>query len=42
MTNQYVPLLFLAAIGAGFAVFSVVAGALAGPEALQPRQARGL
>jgi NADH-quinone oxidoreductase subunit A len=32
MTNQYVPLLFLAAIGGGFAVFSVVAGALAGPK----------
>ena len=32
MTNQYVPLLFLAAIGAGFAVFSVVAGAFAGPK----------
>jgi NADH-quinone oxidoreductase subunit A len=32
MTNQYVPLLFLAAIGAGFAVFSVVAGAYAGPK----------
>src|SRR5476651_1128272 len=32
MTNQYVPLLFLAAIGGGFAVFSVVAGAFAGPK----------
>jgi NADH-quinone oxidoreductase subunit A len=32
MTNQYVPLLFLAALGAGFAVFSVAAGALAGPK----------
>ena len=32
MTNQYVPLLFLAAIGGAFAVFSVVAGALAGPK----------
>jgi NADH-quinone oxidoreductase subunit A len=32
MTNQYVPLLFLAAIGGGFAVFSVAAGALAGPK----------
>ena len=30
MTNQYVPLLFLAAIGGAFAVFSVVAGAFAG------------
>ena len=32
MTNQYVPLLFLAGIGAGFAVFSVVAGQYAGPR----------
>jgi NADH-quinone oxidoreductase subunit A len=32
MTNPYVPLLFLAAIGAGFAVLSVVAGALVGPK----------
>jgi NADH-quinone oxidoreductase subunit A len=32
MTNQYVPLLFFAAIGAGFAVFSVAAGAFAGPK----------
>jgi NADH-quinone oxidoreductase subunit A len=32
MTNQYVPLMFLAAIGAGFAVFSVVAGSYAGPK----------
>jgi NADH-quinone oxidoreductase subunit A len=32
MTNQYVPLLFLAALGAGFAVFSVAAGTLAGPK----------
>jgi NADH-quinone oxidoreductase subunit A len=32
MTNQYVPLLFLAAIGAGFAVFSVVGGAFVGPK----------
>ena len=32
MTNPYVPLLFLAAIGGGFAVFSVVAGSLAGPK----------
>ena len=32
MTNQYVPLLFLAAIGGAFAVFSVVAGAFAGPK----------
>lgn len=32
MTNQYVPLMFLAAIGGGFAVISVLAGALAGPR----------
>jgi NADH-quinone oxidoreductase subunit A len=32
MTNQYVPLLFLAALGAGFAVLSVVAGSLVGPK----------
>jgi NADH-quinone oxidoreductase subunit A len=32
MTNPYVPLMFLAAIGGGFAVFSVLAGALAGPR----------
>jgi NADH-quinone oxidoreductase subunit A len=32
MTNPYVPLMFLAAIGGGFAVFSVGAGALAGPK----------
>jgi NADH-quinone oxidoreductase subunit A len=32
MTNQYVPLLFLAAIGGGFAVLSVVAGAVVGPK----------
>ena len=32
MTNPYVPLLFLLAIGGGFAAFSVVAGALAGPK----------
>lgn len=30
--NQYVPLLFLAALGAGFAVVSVAAGALVGPK----------
>lgn len=29
---SYAPLLIFAAIGAGFAVFSVVAGALAGPK----------
>jgi NADH-quinone oxidoreductase subunit A len=32
MTNQYVPLLFLAALGAGFAVFSVAVSALVGPK----------
>jgi NADH-quinone oxidoreductase subunit A len=32
MINQYVPLLFLGGIGAAFAVFSVVAGAFAGPK----------
>jgi NADH-quinone oxidoreductase subunit A len=32
MNNPYVPLLFLLAIGGGFAVFSVAAGALAGPK----------
>ena len=32
MTNPYVPLLFLLAIGGGFAVFSVVAGALVRPK----------
>lgn len=32
MTNQYVPLLFFAALGAGFAIFSVAAGALVGPK----------
>ena len=32
MTNQYVPLLFLTALGFGFAVFSVAAGAIAGPK----------
>jgi NADH-quinone oxidoreductase subunit A len=32
MTNPYVPLLFLAGLGAGFAVLSVVAGALVGPK----------
>ncbi len=32
MTNQYVPLLFLAALGGGFAVLSVVAGAFVGPK----------
>jgi NADH-quinone oxidoreductase subunit A len=32
MTNPYVPLLFLAALGGGFAVFSVAAGAITGPK----------
>src|SRR5674476_1398548 len=32
MTNPYVPLLFLAALGGGFAVLSVVAGAFVGPK----------
>ena len=32
MTNQYVPLLFLAAIGTGFAVFSVFVSPFAGPK----------
>jgi NADH-quinone oxidoreductase subunit A len=32
MTNPYVPLLFLAALGFGFAVFSVAAGAVTGPK----------
>jgi NADH-quinone oxidoreductase subunit A len=32
MTNPYVPLLFLASLGAGFAVLSVVAGAIVGPK----------
>ena len=32
MTNPYVPLLFLAAIGAGFAVLSVATGAILGPK----------
>ncbi|HEY5475036.1 MAG TPA: NADH-quinone oxidoreductase subunit A, partial [Candidatus Limnocylindrales bacterium] len=32
MTNPYVPLLFLAALGAGFAVLSVVTGAILGPK----------
>ena len=32
MTNQYVPLLFLAAIGGAFAVFSVVIGSFVGPR----------
>lgn len=30
--NPYVPILVLLAIGGGFAVFSIVAGALAGPK----------
>jgi NADH-quinone oxidoreductase subunit A len=30
--NPYIPILALLAIGAGFAVFSVAAGALAGPK----------
>ena len=32
MNNPYVPILALFAIGAGFAVFSVVAGSLSGPK----------
>jgi NADH-quinone oxidoreductase subunit A len=32
MTNQYVPLLFLAGIGAAFAVFSVFVSPFAGPK----------
>ena len=32
MTNPYVPLLFLLAIGGGFAVFSVFAAAISGPK----------
>ena len=32
MSNPYVPLLFLLAIGGGFAVFSVAAAAIAGPK----------
>jgi NADH-quinone oxidoreductase subunit A len=32
MTNQYVPLLFLAAIGTAFAVFSVFVSPFAGPK----------
>jgi NADH-quinone oxidoreductase subunit A len=32
MTNPYVPLMFLAAIGGAFAVISVLGGALAGPR----------
>ena len=32
MTNMYVPLLFLAALGAGFAVVSVGAAAFVGPK----------
>ena len=32
MTNPYVPLLFLLAIGGGFAVFSVFAASIAGPK----------
>jgi NADH-quinone oxidoreductase subunit A len=30
--NGYIPILVLTAIGAGFAIFSVIAGALAGPK----------
>jgi len=30
--NPYIPIIVIAAIGFGFAVFSVVAGALAGPK----------
>ena len=32
MSNPYVPLLFLLAIGGGFAVFSVFAASIAGPK----------
>ncbi len=32
MTNQYVPLLFLAGIGAAFAIFSVFVSPFAGPK----------
>lgn len=32
MTNPYVPLLFLIAIGGGFAVFSVAIAGIAGPK----------
>jgi NADH-quinone oxidoreductase subunit A len=32
MTNQYVPLLFLAAIGTAFAIFSVFVSPFAGPR----------
>jgi NADH-quinone oxidoreductase subunit A len=32
MTNPYVPILFLLALGGGFAVFSVLAGGAAGPK----------
>ena len=32
MTDPYIPLLFLLAIGGGFAVFSVFAAAIAGPK----------
>jgi NADH-quinone oxidoreductase subunit A len=32
MTNPYVPILVLLAISAGFAVFSILASALAGPK----------
>ena len=32
MSNPYVPLLFLLAIGGGFAVFSVFAATIAGPK----------
>jgi NADH-quinone oxidoreductase subunit A len=32
MVNPYVPLLFLLAIGGGFAVFSVLAAAISGPK----------
>jgi NADH-quinone oxidoreductase subunit A len=32
MSNPYVPLLFLLAIGGGFAVFSVFAAAISGPK----------
>ena len=37
--NPIVPILFLGVLAFGFAAFSIVAGSLSGPEALQPGQA---